>query len=546
MIELNDYIDRLKPGLMVLAKLALSLAMLAVAFLTVQWVLGSGGDDDGAGSSDETPTVAATDSETPTTTTPPAGTVPATEESTDENFDPELYNEGIELTVTPSTQLADGVEIELNANLSPDDVVGLTAEICATGSVLACTQISPVSMVQPNENVTASLVVPRRYLSLTGELHDCIEISPCELRVLFHPLQTEPAIAELEFDPDAPLRPTVAMTVTPDGPHEPVAEVRIISEVVAEYTALQCAADLAGTCEVLVPELEYFEGDRGFEQTATIARTINTPTGAHDCVSDGPCELRFIAWEDVLVDPIPLEFDPTIPLPESLEAQLHPSTDLSDSQLVEIRVRDSTDTQVAVLYCKVDTRECLDVATVVTIGGAGTGHLRLPRRFSPAAAEDPIDIDCATDPCEIRVETRDSSVSLPIEFNPLAPERTRPEIRLDAPDPLEPGASGTVHGRGFLVIDSESPAWVNLFLCSAADSQLFSAECGQLRASASRVESDGTFSASVTIPSESSIGVFSLNQSICSPICHVVATTQHEGFGPTPISVEVEVVTPPS
>lgn len=522
------------------------LAIVAV-MATVKWVADGtrSGDTNTSQASDETSSPADTDTPAPPSTTE-VGALP--DESADARADDGTGGEGdgtsFDLTITPNSSLADGQRIEFSANLSPLDVIGLTAQICAAGSDTACTYISPLSMALPSDDVTASMIIPRRFNTVAGGVHDCVVDSPCELRVWLTPLQVEPASAPLDFDPSAPVRPAQRVALSPDGPHGTRADVTIVSDEVTEYNLMQCVTGDDSNCELLARQAQTTTSSYR-SRTATIHRTILTPSGSHDCVLDGPCELRVVAWTDVLVEPIPLEFDPESEPIANPEALVRPSVGLHDAQLVEVRLLQSMDFEPQAMFCEVGTPACISLGGVVTADGTGSDYFRLPRRFSVPTGDGALEVDCTDSRCEIRVQNERGTTRLPVGFDPAGEDRPAPEIVLEASEPLVAGSSARIHGRNFLVVDPLSSPRVELALCSADAAERSSGPCGLLRATPFVIGLDGSFVADITILTRTLFAPFLGAETMCTPGCRIFATTEYDGHGASAITLDIEVLPGP-
>lgn len=526
------------------AKLTGIVVAIVAVMATVKWVAdGTGsGEADTSQTNDEPTASTSADEPTPPATTE-AGEDPVDSADTGSSSESAEESDGatFDLTITPSSGLSDGQRIEFSANLSPDDVIGLTAEICAAGNYTACTQISPLSMVLPSDDVTASLIIPRRFNTVAGGVHDCVVNSPCELRVWLTPLQVEPASALLDFDPSAPVRPTEQVTLVPDGLHGTRAEVTVVSDDVTEYNLMQCVIGDNSSCEPLTRQTQTTTSSDRLNRTATIHRTILTPSGSHDCVLDGPCELRVVTWTDVLVEPIPLEFDPSSEPVANPEALVRPSTGLDDAQLVEVRLSQSTDFEPVAVFCEIGTPACIRLGGIVAADGTGSDYFRLPRQFSVPVIDGAVDVDCSNGACEIRVQDERGTTRLPVEFKPGGDARPAPEIVLEASGTLTRGSSARIHGRNFLVVDPLSTPRVELALCFVDAAERSSGPCGLLRATPFVIERDGSFVADVTIPTGTLFAPFVGSETVCTPGCRIFATTEYDGHGTSAIAIDIEV-----
>jgi len=532
-----------------LTKTGVVLVAILVVVVTAKWVLG------GANTGGGDPTQQGDTGSTAATLDQPAA--PAAPVDDDKNSQAEAGATGDDagavdpdpfgLTITPASGLVDGQEIQFSAALTPDDATSLIAQICASGNYTACTQLSPVSVVLPSDEVAASLTIPRRFNTLTGDIHDCVADSPCDLLVWFTPLQNAPAIAPLDFDPTAAVRPIEQVGLVPEGPYNTTDSVIVVSEDVTGYDLLQCVVSEDARCEALPRETQPSRSGVLLDRIATLHRNINTPSGSHDCILDGPCELRVVPWTNVLVHPVPLEFDPDSALEPSPEVIVRPSVNLDDGELVEIRVAQVGEIEPFVALCRVGTSVCLSLGEVATPDGTGTSRFRLPRHFSvaPDAGEAPVTVDCGGDNCELRIQGARSSRNVAIDFDPTAESRPLAEILLGEATPLFPTSVTTVRGRDFLVIDPDNPPWVELILCPSPESELPASSCGRLRNSPSIISADGTFTAQITLPASESSGRLLGIRDLCTPTCRILAGADYEGYGDSAVWLDIEVQAEP-
>ena len=538
--------------------MAAVLAAVLVAVVTTKWVVDGadtgandatqrGGTNSGAETLDQ-PVVPAAPVEDITSTETGA----ESSEDIAGEFDTNLFD----LTVTPSSGLVDGQQIQFSATPTPGDLADLNAQICAAGDYTTCTRIQSVTSVPPTDEVTASLIVPRRFSTPTGAIHDCVSNSPCELLVWLTPLQDAPATASLNFDPSAPVTPIQQIGLLPEGPFATTDSVIVVSDDVTEYDLLQCAVSEEVRCEALPRQTQPSESSPRLDRIATLHRTINTPAGSHDCILDGPCELRLVTPTSELVEPVLLEFDPESAPEPPPEVVVRPAVNLDDGQLIEVRVAAAGESPAVVSLCQTGTPLCLSLGDVATSrwnserllveqssNDGSASYFNLPRQFSDTTTDNPVPItvDCGGDECELRIQGARSSRNVPISFDPTSASLPVAEILLGEVISLFPGSVTTVRGRNFFVIDPENPPSIELLLCPSPESDTSTGSCGRLRNSPTIVRPDGTFTTQITLPTSDSRGQLVGVRGLCTPTCRIVVETDYEGHGDSAVRLEIEV-----
>ena len=126
------------------------------------------------------------------------------------------------------------------------------------------------------------------------------------------------ASLELHYDPDSVL-PEPGVAIEPQAGFGDLERVRItVTEVQLPGIEL-CAVGMTSRCVTLA---EWDSPGSGVQVGSTFTLDVRMPrmirgsdSGEHDCVLDGPCELRVLA-PGFPSDPLPLVYDARAPLAE--------------------------------------------------------------------------------------------------------------------------------------------------------------------------------------------------------------------------------------
>lgn len=211
-----------------------------------------------------------------------------------------------------------------------------------------------------------------------------------------------------------------------------------------------CAVGVAAAC-THIPVTDHIVGDGVNEATFTVPQRFTTWDGdTHDCVADGPCELRLWALDRLVIElRLPVLFaagEPAAPTP----IEVTPLADLPAS--VDVTVMIPTDSPATILQCvsgltsACDTTEWTAQPTDGVIETIVEAHRLI---FTPRGPH-----DCTGATCELRFVLSDAHHADPQALHFLEPPPTgrvtataRPASGLTHGDPIElrtPGRRGGV------------------------------------------------------------------------------------------------------
>jgi len=407
-------------------------------------------------------------------------------------------------TVAPATGLADGQDVTISV-----DGVELTPEIglylCTDPGRFECTWLEGRRI-----DGVAVVTIPRVWVSWRSGRQDCLT-SQCSIMLLGPPFSPENAPThEISFDPQAPLLPSVPVSVEPGAPYVDGQVVTVsydaeaMSEVWPQISV--CGAGYTDACEV-VPT----QGWQGGSTTVELNRRLVTPNGPFDCVDDGGCEL--VVWSDaprVRFEPAPIEFDADA-IPESQPTLLtvRPGSVLTDGQTIEISVRGlrpSDDPYV--MICVVGATRCAGLGTFwrTSLDEHVLAHTPIRRIITTVDLEggDLAVVDCGEVACELRLLGVRDHEPVPLEFAP-GPPLPAPRLAVDIGGPLPVDELVTVQGRGFTTSGLNSGYITSIELCRADVDIAELDGCYRVgpfnqRPTSPTESGEGSFTASVIIP----------------------------------------------
>jgi LPXTG-motif cell wall-anchored protein len=301
-------------------------------------------------------------------------------------------------------------------------------------------------------------------LTLGGGTHevDC-RPSACAIGVVSEPFDLV-ATATLQFDPDAPLAPPPALTVTPNQQLTDLQTVAVSGSglVWSDFARVaQCATapinifdcDFDTMLEVDTQDSDSFTTD--FPVSAVIG-TENRD--AVDCRLPGACVLALMSSESTSPSKsafVPLSFDPDTEVIVG-SITVTPDRDLVDGQTVSVTGAGfPPDHHVSFYVCAPDqvAGGCQWTPDFATVDGAG--NFRADVVVSAVTPSEDGEIDCRTtaEPCVlVAAEGSPSSpraARAPLHFDPDSPLLPGPEIAVEPSTNLPDVATVTVSGEHF-------------------------------------------------------------------------------------------------
>lgn len=395
--------------------------------------------------------------------------------------------------------------------------------LCRSDNDDVCTRLQHQVVASDDTTATVEVVVPRRFVTWLGEIHDCIDVSPCQLRIWTGTNNSQESGIPVSFNPEGPLGdPATALEppVLRDG-----GETATLSFPGGpEGRAIQCARDrllscAAETMTFAVPDVN----DPGLlAAEIAISQQILTPSGAYNCISDGICEVRFITSNGVFVEPYTLQFRPDVSSAVAARATVRPSTGLNDGQLVEIRVTDLLRPAFVAFLCTPSGQFCVGLDGATTVATQGTVTLRLPRFVppftNPTEQADPV--DCAVDTCVVRISTGFSALDAAITFDPDGPVRPNAEVSI-APGTYRPGDTIRIRGRNFPTIKLTEGEPFRVHLCDNTTN----GNCLPLEPEPRLMDTDGNIDTFVQLEESLDPMLFTGSRPLCGETCWLVVTS---------------------
>lgn len=173
-----------------------------------------------------------------------------------------------------------------------------------------------------------------------------------------------------------------------------------------------CAAGVEDAC-TSVPTSDHLPGNDTNQLTLLLPRTFTTWDGdRHDCVDDGPCEVRLWAQDGAVIElSIPVVFAPGNPA-QPVVVEAAPTSELSQADVVSVSL--PADATVVVLQCVADLVNGCGTADdfVQSPDGRATLDVTVDRRIFTRRGP----YDCATGLCELRFILADGNHAEPIEL----------------------------------------------------------------------------------------------------------------------------------
>ena len=336
------------------------------------------------------------------------------------------------LTVTPADGLADGATVHAaGAGLTGWPVL---VQCGADPEGNADCDWTTVTTLEPGAG--GAFEVDHRVFALIhtdarGAV-DCREAGACVLVASSYgadPL-ADAVSAPIAFDPDAPLLPSPAVTVSPNTDLLDGQEVHIDGRDFGHRLAPSPTGNVAhlyqcgpqpsfATCRALEATEVELAPDGSFAVQGKVWHVIRAEGQEIDCRStEEPCLLVATTrpWE-TLDEPwaagAPLVFDPDAPSLPTPEIEVTPAADLGDVTELTVRGRNFTPGgAVRVSVCDVAAPDQCDEATreIPTPGADGTFELRM-NAFAAFGAgwEEEVSVDCRASGCTVTAEDAQSS-----------------------------------------------------------------------------------------------------------------------------------------
>ena len=257
-----------------------------------------------------------------------------------------LVPAAITMTATPDTLLVQGDDVTVNGSgATANSFLGIAQ--CLTGATTLddCLQLSGVGT--SGSGNFATVVTPRRLMTISGVVHDCADVDTCELAA-FAFEEGPPSVlasAAIQFDPSVPPPPPPP---SPARPRPGWCRATSCNLVGSDYPSsasvgiVQClssAPTSGGTgegCDLSTLLFVQTDGSGGFTHSFTPMRIIVTGDGtSHDCALEA-CVIGAgtpVDGEGARAD---IQFDPNVPPPPPPTITVTPAQDLQDGQTVTV------------------------------------------------------------------------------------------------------------------------------------------------------------------------------------------------------------------
>jgi len=453
-------------------------------------------------------------------------------------------------TVTPAAGLADKAEVRIAVPTPYLTQDRPAVALCAAGTTFACTDVATSDLaIQATEN-SVTAVLPRRFTTRIGDIHDCVDDSPCELRLWVFDFRIEERNLSLDFA-DSPAAPGLLIETQtdsdgrltlhlPDRSYEPLQCLTGLDRACTPLRTLPAdneaagpstdAADsddrtglvdtAAGDSDDAVAEPDPAEGlaagtsSRPWRVAVEPADLVVTPRGPYSCAEEGPCEIRFLTPDGRFAEPLPIApsqpraeanaAEPTVGRPEEDPLlAVRPSHGLLHGQEAQIHISNTTDTRAPLWLCAPKHRLCADLEVIAT---GQPGLLRLPRVIADrhkATAAPVSSIDCAAAACELRAVVGGRLVRESLTFDAGLPAPAAPELAVAETGPFRDGGLVAVRGRGFFgpVDPGDDRVSTTIRLCETPDAAPY--ECTSVLESQQGISPDGSLDTVIRIPPSS-------------------------------------------
>ncbi len=395
--------------------------------------------------------------------------------------------------------------------------------LCRLDNDDICTRLQHEIVAIDETRATVDVVVPRRFITWLGEIHDCVDVSPCQLRIWTGTNNSQETGIPVMFDATAALAEPGSAVALPTRPYEPGEQVTIQFAGGPEGRAIQCATQKEQACAANSVTIAEPVGQDSGELSAMIGTELQilTPTGPHHCISDGDCEVRFITSNGVFIDPMPLSFNLDADVIQATRAIARPAVGLADGDIVEVRVAGLLRPAFVAFLCAAAHSTCVGLGGTETTGAQGAITVRLPR-FIPATSAVTADnraTDCAVDPCIVRISSGFSAIELPVAFEPDLPHRPAPEIHIDG-GPYRAGDMVRVRGRDFATIKVDERETMRVSVCDSDSNSI--GNCIDLDPEPRLMELDGTLDITIELPEMAGDPTPDDTQQFCGSTCWVV------------------------
>jgi len=483
----------------------------------------------------------------PTTTTLAVTTTSAPELENDTepgaSVDTDDAPRSTEAWIEPASSLSDGVSVAVTTQ-GPYLAQGAGLALCRRGRTVACTNLETGAVTTDGDAFSVDVTLTRRFVDWQGNVQDCVTIAPCEIRMWAFGTQIDELNVEIDFDPSAPLQESRQPIGAP-GLLGPVAELDLTLPSAGALVVHQCVIDLDDSCAAgaIIAPNQIAANDDEAEYIVFPRRRMITSRGPHDCVTDGPCELRFETGDSQRIAPLHLDFRAnSIGTAEASTIAVRPSTGLAERQIVEVRITNSPSAVAAIWLCATEIPTCVSLTTASTTEATLISVPRFIDDRYNRSADGPI-IDCAVTECEFRVAVSGDHVTVPIAFEPTSATMPDAQVLIASDGPFDSGDEIRLVGRDLFVNASPDDPFVStrIRFCESIDAT--PDDCLATAGFSSGIQRDGTIDATLRIPDFDRrrtipIGAV-VSESFCLDSCWLIVETRLEVPG---VAIPIEIV----
>lgn len=462
-------------------------------------------------------------------------------------------------SMTPAAGLTDMAEVLVSVP-TPYLTQGRPAmALCVAGVTFACTDVATSDLKIEATRNSVRAMLPRRFTTRNGDIHDCAADSPCELRLWVFDFRIEERNLSLDFA-GGPTPPGLAVETQadddgrlildlPDRGYEPMLCLTGLDQACMPLRTLPLggedqgsaardeAADTNDNDEPVGDDGRTEDlGRRSWRVAVEPADLVVTPRGPYSCAGEGPCEIRFVTPDGSFVEPLPVN-PPRSHAEERPILAIRPSHGLAHGQSAQILISNTADRRSPLWLCAARQRLCVSLAV---IDNGEPVLLRLPRVIADrhkVTAPPANSIDCAAAACELRAIVGDRLVRQSLTFGAGTGPPTAPELVITDPGPFGDGQLVAVRGRGFFgpVEPADDRVSTTIRLCEKPDAAPY--ECTSVLESRQGIGPDGSLDTVIRIPPSSAWRqTFDLDGSqrlACEDACWLVVEEALETPGAT-------------
>ena len=405
---------------------------------------------------------------------------------------------GPTITLTPSTALVSGQTVTVAGSgfFAGESLIALA---CPRGTTdpNGCDFGAFVEVVSNSHGRFSTMLTVHRTIATNAGFTDC---APAVCEVVFADTYnfSDQAVAPVEFDATVPL-PTTSLKVTPStglGDRETVTISGTGFSGDRQVFAIEC---VTGSFSCLGGFPARADASGSFSIVGSVHRNLYDINGNPvDCASAaGTCEM--LAYDPLNADyhrTKPLAFDPSLPPPPPSTLTVNPADNLPYYARVKVHgKRWAAGDLVLIMQCPnaAQTFNCFNLLGFTQVRADGTIS------FDPLLTRKLVDpfsgtVDCVKrNRCAVVAQdfADNSSVTVPVTFDPAAPIPPRPRVNVSPAAPYTDGQTVTVNGRNFppnaLYGAAECFSTTNFFGCFLP------------KGPGSSTDANGGFSTSVTL-----------------------------------------------